>query len=329
MLQGWQRIEPLPLSGSERRLFRLRKRKSASSKSAILVDARDDDADDDASVLAPYLQRLQTLTDFLTRAGLRVPRIEAIDCKHDVAVIEDLGENSYARCLMLRGVEACAPLFQHALDDLIRLSLVKRGDTPAILPAFDEERFVGQTMPFADAFLDTQQRLVWQELWSEIYHEAAFDLSEIAPVLGDVHVENMFVLAERDPQDDARERCAFIDFQDAHMAPRCYDVVSLLEDGLWEMPSTLRDSLWGCYKRAHAERGMETEISSAARHYEVCALHRDMMMAGILQRLWRVRGEERYGIWLRTTVRRCRKRLAEEARFAKIKKFVEPILTNK
>ncbi len=329
VVQGWQRIEPLPPSGSERRLFRLRgrlhkKHANKSATSAILVDARFDAH----SSCLPYLQRLQELTSFLTRTGLRVPRIEEVDRTHSLAVVEDLGENSYARCLALRGFDACRPLFRRALDDLIRLSLIETEQAPAILPAFGEDRFVEQTMPFADAFLTTKQRLVWRELWCELCRDVAFDKAELAPVLGDVHIENMFALSDdssapcdsvSDGEEERGERCVFIDFQDAHIAPRCYDVVSLLEDGLWSMPRTQREELWRCYERAYAERG----VVSAARHYELCALHREVRMAGILHRLLGVRGEKRYGVWLETTVRRYRRRLAEQARFANIKRFLE------
>ena len=358
IVRGWRHIEPLPLSGSERRLFRLRGRindrlhnedTDEFTSSAILVDARLEahfEAKDSSH--APYLQRLQELTFFLTRAGLRVPRIEAIDCAHGVAIVEDLGENSYARCLDLRGVDACRPLFQRAVEDLIRLSridtridkshaLEKLPDClpdclPDFLPDFSEERFVEQTLPFADAFLTKEQRRVWQELWRERYRDAAFEKGELALVLGDVHVENMFAVSERneDGEEDGEgggeeggkdcgERCVFIDFQDAHIAPRCYDVVSLLEDGLWSMPAAQREALWRFYRQAHAG----SSAVSAARHYALCALHREVRMLGILHRLLRVRCEERYGVWLATTAYRCRRRLAEHACFGDIRQFLE------
>ena len=338
LTQGWERMEPLPLSGSERRLFRLHRRldgKDANkpATSAILVDAR---RETNASAHAPYLQRLQDLTSFLTKTGLRVPRIEAIDHAHSVAVVEDLGENSYARCLDKRGIEACRPLFQRAIDDLIRLSQSDSRHAPETLPAFSEERFVEQTMPFADAFLTKEQRLVWQELWRDLYRDAAFDERELAPVLGDVHIENMFAFSNNTSasnssvsnssacdgdEEGSGERCVFIDFQDAHIAPRCYDVVSLLEDGLWEMPTAQHEELWHRYEQAYAGH----DIASAARHYALCALHRDLRMIGILYRLSHTRGEERYGAWLKTTVGRCRQRLAKQAcfRFANIKEFLE------
>ena len=333
VLQGWQRIEPLPLSGSERRLFRLHgKRTDGCLKNAILVDAREDA--EDANIAAPYLQRLQELTFFLTKTGLRVPRIEAVDRAHGVVVVEDLGANSYARCLGSRGIEACRPLFRRALDDLTSLSQIDATLAPEILPAFTEERFVEQTMPFADAFLTKERKPIWQELWRDLYHDAAFSEHELAPVLGDVHIENMFVLPEdndvssgegqgegrgRGERERCSECCVFIDFQDAHIAPRCYDVVSLLEDGLWSMPKAQREEMWDCYKQAYAERS----ATSAVRHYALCALHREVRMTGILHRLLRVRGEARYGAWLETTERRCRRRLAEETRFANLKEFLE------
>ena len=312
----------MPLSGSERRLFRLHNRLKTGEKtgkntntlatSAILIDARREAEASDTPCFVPYLRRLQDMTSFLTRVGLRVPFIEAIDGKNDLAVIEDLGENSYAHALGSRGIEGCLPMFQRAVDDLIRLSRIDTKFAPDILPAFTEERFVEQTMSFADIFLTKEQRLVWEGLWRDLYRDAAFCEGELALVLGDVHIENLFVL-------DKGERCVFIDFQDAHIAPRCYDIVSLLEDGLWSMPAVQREVLWGCYERAYAGCG---DIS-AVRHYALCALHRELRMIGILHRLSRLRGGGRYGEWLVTTMRRCRRRLAEHSRFAGLGEFLE------
>ncbi len=309
-------------------MFRLHNRKKTGEKtgihrnnlatSAILIDARREAEASDTPCFVPYLRRLQDITSFLTRAGLRVPLIEAIDGKNDLAIVEDLGENSYAHALGKRGIEACRPLFQRVVEALICLSRIDTKFAPEILPAFTKERFVEQTMPFADVFLTKEQRLVWQELWSDLYRDAAFRKGELAPVLGDVHIENLFVLGKNDPACE-EERCVFIDFQDAHIAPRCYDIVSLLEDGLWSMPAAQREALWGCYERAYAGCG---DIS-AARHYALCALHRELRMIGILHRLSRLRGVERYGEWLVTTMRRCRRRLAEHPRFANLGEFLE------
>ena len=344
----------LPQSGSERRVFRLKK----DYGSDILVDASAMGAQ-----ARGYLQKLQNLSGFLTQAGLRVPRIKHLDFANHCVIIEDLGKDSYARCLRTRTMKNCLGLFENALQSLLRLSHSKLShsnlarnnlacneqlqgqlaqgqadvvETHTLLPAFSEQRFVEQVSSFFDYFLlspnnaqhtnsnealPTICRSSWQKIWQKLYREAQFQNEEITVALGDVHIENLFAVAEAE-----HGTCAFIDFQDAHLAPRCYDVVSLLEDGLWDMPDFWRKQLWASY--CDEARLQQRERHSAARHYELCALHRDIRMIGILYRLLYKRGRKRYGEWLGRVARNCEKRMAQNSKFTDLRKFIEGAAVN-
>lgn len=305
-----------------------------------------------------YLWKLQKLSGFLTEVGLRVARIDRLDFANRYAVVEDLGQDSYAQCLRTRTMGDCFELFANALQSLSRLShhnlvyngqprgratqgrtaqgLTDSAEALALLPTFSEQRFVEQTAPFFDYFLlspnnarqtssngilPTISRSSWQKVWQKLYREAQFQNTEITVALGDVHIENLFALT-----DSERSTCAFIDFQDAHFAPRCYDVVSLLEDGLWDMPDPWRKQLWSTY--CEAARLRQREQHCAEHHYDLCALHRDIRMLGILYRLLYKRGRERYGEWLARVARNCAKRMAKESKFAELREFIDRSATN-
>ena len=342
--EGQARAQLLPQSGSERRVFRLEK----SYGNDILIDASAMGAQ-----ARGYLHKLQKLSSFLTQVGLRVAQIKHLDFTNDCVIVEDLGQDNYARCLRTREMKDCLVLFENALQSLLRLSnnplahsnlvcneqLPARANalaTRAILPAFSEQRFVEQVATFFDYFLleqnDAQQtnsngvlpaicRSSWQKIWQKLYREAQFENEEMSIALGDVHIENLFALA-----DSEHGACAFIDFQDAHFAPRCYDVVSLLEDGLWDMPQSWREQLWATY--CDEARSQQRERDAATRHYALCALHRDIRMIGILYRLLHKRGKERYGEWLVRVARNCEKRMVAENRFADLQEFIERAVVN-
>lgn len=334
-------VRLLPLSGSERRVFRL----FGVDTSAIFIDARADKT----NLAQPYLQRLEQLSKFFTAMGLRVPRIEGLDFANQCAIIEDFGDRSYASYLLARTQANCRELFTSALRSLLRIATLDNtqengGDfsrdlneyflpVQDSLPAFSEHRFVEQTAPFYDFFISPQSTevgktadgaslVIWQGIWQKLYREARFQREEITIALGDIHIENMFVLddATSNPSGEAHS-CAFIDFQDAHFAPRCYDVVSLLEDGLWSMPRAWREELWTQY--CNAFKSQKREQHSAARHYKLCALHRDIRMMGILYRLLYKRGRNRYGAWLARVAKNCARRLEEEPLFSDLHKFIE------
>ncbi len=239
---GWQNAQVMPLvdDASARKYFRLERRHDTAllmdfPPSAIHVDPHGvyDNPERPASV-APVLQT----TKLFKQAGWRVPEIYEADEKRGLVLIEDFGDITFTEALqgsaMFDGMIQDA-LYLRAVKQLIALhrfcdqggmkdcGLVRYGPEnlrrmlasfkadylPLIIP--DATRRDAASTAF-DQLLETVLPLCWQA-GEVIIHR-------------DYHVDNLMLVENGEGGDD----CGIIDFQDAALAPRPYDLASLLRD---------------------------------------------------------------------------------------------------
>jgi len=194
---------------------------------------------------------------YLRDQGLSAPSIEAADAGSGLAVLEDLGDDLYAR-LIEDGVDE-TPLYDAAIDALVKLHRVR---PPEVLTApgvqwpllvYDDlalrtggemflewlPKFAGAP-PFSDAAVAE-----WEALWAPIRARGV----EGATVFchRDYHAENLIWLPER----DGVARVGMLDFQDALRAHPAWDLSMLLHDGRRDV-SAEREA--ACLKRYLAAR---------------------------------------------------------------------------
>ncbi|WP_033070449.1 aminoglycoside phosphotransferase family protein [Thalassospira australica] len=239
---GWQnaQVSPLVDDASARKYFRLERRHDTAllmdfPPTAIHVDPHGifDDPERPASVV-PVLKT----TELFKRAGWRVPDIQAADEKRGLLLIEDFGDVTFTEALQggamfdglgqealyLRGVAQLitlhrfcdaggmtgCDLVRYGPDNLRRmLDSFKTDYLPLIIT--DQARRAIAIKDF-DKLLDDVLPLCWQA-GDVIIHR-------------DYHVDNLMLVENGDGGDD----CGIIDFQDAAIAPRPYDLASLLRD---------------------------------------------------------------------------------------------------
>ncbi|MDP5348312.1 MAG: phosphotransferase, partial [Paracoccaceae bacterium] len=119
----WAGASRKPLAGdaSNRRYERLHLR----GNSAVLMDAPTDKGED----IRPFVRIARHLSDL----GLSAPQILAVDERHGFLLLEDLGDDLFARVIPRNpGLEE--PLYQAATDVLVHLH---RAPPPADLRAYD------------------------------------------------------------------------------------------------------------------------------------------------------------------------------------------------
>jgi len=172
---------------------------------------------------------------WLKAQGLSAPTVLAADPAAGLAVLEDLGDDLYAR-LIEAGTDE-APLYDAAIDGLLAL---RAAPTPGVLD------FDGSTWPllaYDDLALKTAHDIFVE--WQPQYRDVAFDNAALAaweaiwaPIraLGeagakvfchrDYHAENLIWLPGR----DGAARVGMLDFQDAVLAHPAWDLSMLLHD---------------------------------------------------------------------------------------------------
>lgn len=189
-----------------------------------------------ARLAAGRVEAFVACAGYLTSRGLSAPGIVAADPAAGLAVLEDLGDDLYAR-LIERGADE-GPLYDAAIDALTALHAEP---PPAVLsaagcewPLLDYDEVALKTA--ADLFpewlprfdprvrLDAAAAAEWEALWAPIRRRGA----EGAAVFchRDYHAENLIWLPKR----QGAARVGLLDFQDAVRAHPAWDLSMLLHD---------------------------------------------------------------------------------------------------
>lgn len=210
-LQGssWEKWAQNPLAGdaSSRRYFRL----TDGAHSVILMDA--DPATGQSTVT------FARIGDWLTSQGLCPPRTLLHDPDSGLLLLEDLGPTDFAIHLSFAPRDATT-LYTAATDVLIALD---RAHPPADLTRMTPE-VGGQMLEITAQWYGDPSQI-------QIANEMTHHMSRLCPEadkvgLRDFHAENLIWR----PEQTGMNRVGLLDYQDAFIAPRGYDLVSLLRD---------------------------------------------------------------------------------------------------
>jgi N-acetylmuramate 1-kinase len=173
---------------------------------------------------------------WLTAQGLSAPKVLAHDVGQGLAVLEDLGDDLFAR--LIEDGQDEAPLYDDAIDALVRLHAAS---PPAVLevngvawPLLDYDETALKTA--SDLFVEWLPKLrtelsfddatveAWDRAWAPIRARGAAGASVFCH--RDYHAENLIWLKDR----EGAARVGLLDFQDALRAHPAWDLSMLLHD---------------------------------------------------------------------------------------------------
>jgi N-acetylmuramate 1-kinase len=271
---GWAAAERRHLAGdaSDRRYERLR----LGAATAVLMDNPPGGADDPAAFAA--------MARHLRGLGLSAPAILAEDMGRGLLLLEDLGDDLYARLLAAdpeREIELYAP----AVDVLLHL---QRKPAPAGLPnltakdwaeaaGFALEFYAATangTKPDATAFLAALGAAL----------KAHADGPRVL-ILRDYHAENLLWLPGR----AGLARVGLLDFQLGQLGQPGYDLVSLLQDARRDVAEETEAAMV-----ARFATGLGADAERFAAHYAVLGAQRALRILGVFARLCLVAGKPQY-----------------------------------
>src|SRR5581483_7963222 len=275
--QGWGDAARHPLAGdgSARRYTRL----NADGKQRLLM------ACPPSIPLKPFL----TVDALLRRLGFSAPEIFAADEAAGLALIEDFGDDTFAR-LLERGAEE-RPLYELAVDVLIALHRRATVVDIAALPAFDDERALEGLARMLDwywpavhgASAPTNVRGGFESAWRAVLPAMRRVPDSIA--LFDYHTDNLLRLAR-----PGIAACGLIDFQDAVRAPVVFDLATLVENDRRAIPDPLRDALIARYLAAFPALDRDAFMTALA----VKTAHWNTRIVGTFARLLHRDGKAGY-----------------------------------
>ncbi len=221
------------------------------------------------------------VAQLLRRLGFSAPEIFAEDVAAGLLLLEDFGDRPYPR--LLAETSAREPLYALAVDVLVALHRAFTPNAAPFLPPYDEARLLTEASLLTDWYLPAitgrpvaaAPREEYLELWRRL-----LPLARLVPdtlVLRDYIPDNLMVLEGR----PGIAACGLLDFQDAVIGPRSYDLVSLLRDARRDVPDDLAAAMTRRYFAAFP--GIEQE--AFATSYAVLGVQRNCKIVGIFTRL--------------------------------------------
>ncbi|MFQ3622711.1 MAG: phosphotransferase [Acetobacteraceae bacterium] len=252
--------------------------------------------------LAPFLRIAALLRGF----GLSAPAVYAADEAAGLALIEDLGDDTFT-ALFARGEDETA-LYRLAVAALASLH---RRPAPEGLAPWSHRAM-------AEAAAATLFDWWWPAMFGEppapavrlgfaaAAAETLAPFAEDEPVLvhRDFHVDNLLRLDR-----PGVAACGLLDFQDAGAGHRAYDVMSLLEDARRDVPPEVRRAALAHYLDESGRADQARFLAAFAAH----AALRHARVAALWTRLERRDGKTRYLRFAPRTWRLLERALAHPA----------------
>lgn len=267
---GWADAARVNIAGdaSARRYQRLT-REGVSPSRAILMDA----PGSAAASCEPFI----AIAQHLRHLGLSAPAHYASDPEAGLLLIEDLGDDLFAR-LIVADPPCQNRLYTGATDVLLTL---RTAPVPPGLPRADAGTLAALTdlalTDYAGAIvpmMSDQARRRLLNRFEDILRPAL--RGDPVLILRDYHAENLLWLPDR----DGVARVGLLDFQDAMVGHPAYDLVSLLQDARRDVPPATEARMIDHYLTASGE-----DDHAFRTTYAVIAVQRHLRILGVFARL--------------------------------------------
>lgn len=270
----WSRAERAFLAGdaSNRKYQRLH----MDGNSAVLMDAAPELGED----VKPFV----TVAEWLLAQGLSAPRILASDIENGFLLIEDLGDDLFARVVAADPSQELT-LYTAATDVLLSLH---QAEPIHGLAAYDPMTMTPLAALAYDWYLaeslgpDTEAKAEFSAAMAPLLARHA-ECSVV--ILRDYHAENLLWLPER----DGAARVGLLDFQDAMLGDPSYDLVSMLMDARRDVSVEVEEAMIDHYARS---RGFDP--TAFRTRYHVLGAQRNLRIVGVFARLSRRDGKKHY-----------------------------------
>jgi aminoglycoside/choline kinase family phosphotransferase len=279
---GWGDAAERLLAGdaSFRRYYRLTRAADGAAGRAVVMDAPPPQED-----VRPFV----AVARHLLGLGISAPEILAEDPANGFLLIEDLGDDTYARVLAAGGDEG--DLYRLATDVLLTLH---HAGPRALMPglgAYRGEALVEAALLLPEWYLPavTGRPTPAAELdaYRAAWHACLAHLPATADtlLLRDYHQDNLLFL----PRRPGVRACGVLDFQDAQQGHPSYDLVSLIEDARRDVSPAVQRA---CFDRYVVEAGLDA--TDFATGFALMAAQRHARVIGVFVRLLNRDGKPDY-----------------------------------
>lgn len=300
VLMDWPRAPEVPLPSGQR---------SYSEVAHLAVDC------------GPFV----AVGDYLTGLGLSAPEIYARDLEEGLLLLEDLGDAALGPI-----IDAGAGPKGEALDEIYRAAIevlvaLQSHDAPRRLPlgngrhhavpSFDEGIFRAELDVLLDWYFPVvlgrdappDLRAEYHAIWTGL--RPLIDLGRPTLFLRDFHSPNIIWLGQR----AGLKRIGLIDFQDALIGSRAYDVVSFLQDARRDVPRGRERAMLAYYVERAKGALPDFDAEEFAASYAALGAERALRLIGLWPRLLKRDGKPQYMAHMPRTMEYLQRNLAHPA----------------
>lgn len=217
------------------------------------------------SEIASTCERFAVTSGILEEAGVRVPRLVAVDCGHGRMLLEDVGRTTLYDERDREWAEL-EPYLERAVEVAARLAAIPAASVAGLNPPLDETllgRELEHTWRVALGDADLMRAGLPAAL-AAAFGRMVSELAHSPRVVAhrDFMARNLVPMAR---DSGSPHRLVVLDHQDLRLAPAAYDLASLLNDSLYP-PTDLADRLLSRsadplrtidYHRAAAQRSLK------------------------------------------------------------------------
>lgn len=269
----WADADRQQLAGdaSHRKYDRL----TLNGKTAVLMDAPRKAGED----VRPFVR----IARYLRSLGLSAPDILAEDVDRGFLILEDLGDDLFARVLD-RQPELETELYATAVDALIALHQADPPDVATYTVDLMTDLAATAITRYAAAITGRAEN---PAEFADRFKPILTRLTDAPPVLvqRDYHAENLLWLPDR----QGIARVGMLDFQDAMLGHPAYDLVSILQDARRDVPRHVEEQMIARYTAA-----TNWEPGTFRAAYAALGAQRNLRILGVFAKLSLDMGKAQY-----------------------------------
>ncbi len=268
---------------------------------------------------APAVDPFVDVQRYLAGLGVRVPALHAFYEAEGLMVLEDLGDEMLETRLLAGAPPA--PLYEAAVDQLARLRAraeARPEGCVAFTRAFDVDLYRWELEHFVEwgleawkgARLSPAERALADREFDRIAR--ALDAEPKGFTHRDYQSRNLMVLPSGEQ--------AVIDFQDALLGPRQYDLVALLRDSYVELEASFVEAMLRRYlDRLAADGGPRLEYAPFRETFDLLTVQRKLKDAGRFVFIDRVKGNPGFLVSIPASLRYVKDALARRPDLADLR----------
>ncbi|WP_431109567.1 aminoglycoside phosphotransferase family protein [Variovorax paradoxus] len=265
---------------SFRRYFRVDTTQAAGTR--IVMDAPPDKENSEPFV---HVARL------MAEAGVTAPRVLEWDRPNGFLLLDDLGHQTMLDVIDPARPDASRPLYDEAIDALIRWQLASR---PDVLPPYDRALLERELALFPEWYIGRHRGIAVEGKLKERLERSFKLIVESNLASPSVYVHRDFM--PRNLMVRGGADLGVLDFQDAVYGPITYDIASLMRDAFlsWEEEFVLDITIRYWEAARKAKLPVDPDFGAFYRSVEWMGLQRHLKVAGIFARLTLRDGKPRY-----------------------------------